>query len=904
MSKQTEEESSKFFIFGNREIFPLGYPPNNAGATETKHLGEFMMSNGIKSEKSGAKYRDQPNTWIPQDVSNFDSKINKAPTYDQVLIFYGELHFGAKWDAEKNIFVEDNESIKWRNTGFLEKLKYMSKFSAMHGLTKSERMTGKGKSRFRYQDEEETKLKDYAGFGEDKNRAYRFVVEAYHSNSLKQLEFVKYGEVKLSDKPMEDIFPAPKTAEERKQARAKRAVYVKPETEMDEVSKRIFKTLTVAIKGDPKYPYMEEYRKKLKARGVENPDPRISGVYEVFLINNMVNEPWELTIGMEGDSQEKKLDKMKEMVARYSRWASEYYTDEKFYETSWTDKYLNKELSFAPHLWEELKDFPYREHKRGLPRKYNKAKKKESLRKKASDLLTSFVENAPKGLWLVGKQPPKTILSRKIQAPKYSIQGQNIDDLQVREALKFLETGKKHKWVQEKYKGKNVFEILDQYNDDGSTNKISAPVMMLVPDDEDKVIHYNPTLKEYQKWGKPFTPTAPASMFFRLGILTGWRKTEGLTCPTRKVSESFLKQNAGGIKETESNPSGLWIDDDGNLNIAFLTRKTQKIGNLYFLAIIPPFSSETMDTQETIELVMLMQGTGKWKSHDFFNYIPDKEGFIKEPNTNWTPEIDTNLTKEEKELKSDLVVGKLGQFYDAKTRFENKEIYTFDLPTGAELDDFEDADMVDAFLNFPLRECYAVLKGTTVNVKERAEIQKQVEEDAEHQKVKQFDMDDGWATICSVGCPQATLGKESKGLFTKERMSQDYLRYGSALGEEYWILKPNHSIRHLFAQLWLSKSDWNFGVVADRGHWETLDVLKDHYGGMNKKKLAGFMIQVLGKKQVGTDKDNQQMQTSLGKRIQKSGFAEKSAENLIDERVQDVEESVLLGEVKKEGDEE
>ena len=46
------------------------------------------------------------------------------------------------------------------------------------------------------------------------------------------------------------------------------------------------------------------------------------------------------------------------------------------------------------------------------------------------------------------------------------------------------------------------------------------------------------------------------------------------------------------------------------------------------------------------------------------------------------------------------------------------------------------------------------------------------------------------------------------------------------------------------------------------------------------------------------------MQTSLGKRIEKSGFAEKSAENLIDERASDVDESVLLGEVKEEGDEE
>ena len=892
----------KYFIFGNREIFPLGYPPNNVGATEDKRKGEFMMSNGEVSIKSGAKYRDHPNTWIPEDVSNFDSKINKSPSYDQVLIFYGELHFGAKWDAEKNIFVETDETIRWQKRGFLEKIEYMSKFSAMHGLTKLERMTGKGKSRFRYKDEEGTKLKDYSGFGEDKNRAYRFVVEAYHSGSLKELEFVKYGEVKLSDKPMEDILPDPKTAEERRKTRTKKAVYVDPKTEMDDVSKQIFKTLTVAIQGNPKYPYMEEYAKKLKGRNIENPAPRITGVYEVFLINNMVNEPWELTIGMEGDPLQDKLDKMKEMVATYSHWASEYYTDEKFYENPWHDTYLNKDLSFAPHLWEELKTFPYRDHKRGLPRKYNKAKKTEAMRKKASDLLTSFVENAPKGLWIVGKQPPKTILSRKIQAPKYSIQGQNIDDLQVREALKFLETGKKHTWSQEKYKGKNVIEVLDQYNADGSVETIRSPVMELVPDDKDKEIHFNPTLKEYQKWGEPYSPTAPASMFFRLGILTGWRKTEGMTCPTRQITESYLKQNAGGIKLTENNPSGLWVDDDGNLNIAFLTRKTQKIGNLYFLAIIPPFSSETMDTQETIELVLLLTGK-KWKSHEFYNYKPDGDEFIKIPNEAWKPEK-IESTKEEQKLKSALVVGQLGQFYDEQTTFENKRIFTFDLPTGADLDPFENTDMVDAFLNFPLRECFTMLTGTTVKVRERAEIEKQVREDAEHSKIKQFDMEDRWAVICSEGCPKATLQKESKGLFSRERMDQDLLRYGSALGEEYWIAKPNHSIRHLFAQLWLSKSDWNFGVVADRGHWETLDVLKDHYGGMNKKKLAGFMIQVLGKKQVGTDKDNQQMQTSLGKRIKKSGFAEKSAENLIDERVQDVDESVLLGEVKEEGDEE
>ena len=126
-------------------------------------------------------------------------------------------------------------------------------------------------------------------------------------------------------------------------------------------------------------------------------------------------------------------------------------------------------------------------------------------------------------------------------------------------------------------------------------------------------------------------------MFFRLGILTGWRKTEGLTCPTREITQLHLEQNAGGIKLTEKNPSGLWVDDDGNLNIAFLTRKTQKIGNLYFLAIIPPFSSETMDTQDTIELVLLLTGK-KWKSHKFYNYEPDGDEFIKIPNEAWRPE--------------------------------------------------------------------------------------------------------------------------------------------------------------------------------------------------------------------------------------------------------------------------
>ena len=41
---------------------------------------------------------------------------------------------------------------------------------------------------------------------------------------------------------------------------------------------------------------------------------------------------------------------------------------------------------------------------------------------------------------------------------------------------------------------------------------------------------------------------------------------------------------------------------------------------------------------------------------------------------------------------------------------------------------------------------------------------------------------------------------------SKERNEQDRLRYETKEGEHYWNEKPNHSMRHVFAQLWLEKS--------------------------------------------------------------------------------------------------
>ena len=258
-----------------------------------------------------------------------------------------------------------------------------------------------------------------------------------------------------------------------------------------------------------------------------------------------------------------------------------------------------------------------------------------------------------------------------------------------------METGQRHKPAQKLHKGKKVWKKLEQYNDDGSVTEIKDIVIDFVPDPTDEQIHYNHTLKEYE-WGSPFTPTAPASLFFRLAILTGWRKTEALTCPTREVSEQYLEQVADGILKKGANPSGIFMQD-GNLNIAFLTRKTQKTGDKYFHAIIPPFSSETMDTRETIALVMKQAGLGKWKSDKYFIYTDDGEGgFFEEDNPDWSPDIEEFTAEEKREfypaftrrgkkglkvihekgVPSELIIGWDGQFYPKDSPKDVKGKYT------------------------------------------------------------------------------------------------------------------------------------------------------------------------------------------------------------------------------------
>ena len=59
---------------------------------------------------------------------------------------------------------------------------------------------------------------------------------------------------------------------------------------------------------------------------------------------------------------------------------------------------------------------------------------------------------------------------------------------------------------------------------------------------------------------------------------------------------------------------------------------------------------------------------------------------------------------------------------------------------------------------------------------------------------------------------------------------------------KYWLTDTLHSLRHIFAQVWLIKSNWNFSYVAKKGHWGASKILEDAYGGVDATK---YFIQSL-----------------------------------------------------------
>ena len=98
--------------------------------------------------------------------------------------------------------------------------------------------------------------------------------------------------------------------------------------------------------------------------------------------------------------------------------------------------------------------------------------------------------------------------------------------------------------------------------------------------------------------------------------------------------------------------------------------------------------------------------------------------------------------------------------------------------------------------------------------------------------------------------PFAEMGKESSDDLhqTKQQaknakeigdnLKAVYQQVGGNLSKDYYARKPFHSLRHIAAQVWLDKSDYDYGFVAELLGWTTIDELKTSYGGISGERFA------------------------------------------------------------------
>jgi integrase len=98
--------------------------------------------------------------------------------------------------------------------------------------------------------------------------------------------------------------------------------------------------------------------------------------------------------------------------------------------------------------------------------------------------------------------------------------------------------------------------------------------------------------------------------------------------------------------------------------------------------------------------------------------------------------------------------------------------------------------------------------------------------------------------------PFAEMGKESSDDLHPSKEQQKnakeigdnlkavYQQVGGNLSKDYYARKPFHSLRHIAAQVWLDKSDYDYGFTAELLGWTTIDELKTSYGGISGERFA------------------------------------------------------------------
>lgn len=78
---------------------------------------------------------------------------------------------------------------------------------------------------------------------------------------------------------------------------------------------------------------------------------------------------------------------------------------------------------------------------------------------------------------------------------------------------------------------------------------------------------------------------------------------------------------------------------------------------------------------------------------------------------------------------------------------------------------------------------------------------------------------------------------ESRSSFVKTISSNMREVYAFLGKTEYFESHPTHALRHIGAHYWLAKKDYNYGLVALIGGWNTIDELRKSYGEMPPEKV-------------------------------------------------------------------
>ncbi len=60
---------------------------------------------------------------------------------------------------------------------------------------------------------------------------------------------------------------------------------------------------------------------------------------------------------------------------------------------------------------------------------------------------------------------------------------------------------------------------------------------------------------------------------------------------------------------------------------------------------------------------------------------------------------------------------------------------------------------------------------------------------------------------------------------------------------DYFQQHPTHVLRHIGAHYWLSKTDYNYGLTAEIGGWNTMDELKKSYGQIPPERILEIIEQ-------------------------------------------------------------